>query len=44
MKFRRDSWCFFSGEVSGCVCACATYLVSVLEHMIDVLYVRLAEA
>ncbi len=34
----------FSGEVSSCVCACATHLLVSFECLINTLYVRLAEA
>jgi hypothetical protein len=34
----------FAGEVSGCLCVCATQLLVGFECLIDALYVRLAEA
>jgi hypothetical protein len=34
----------FAGEVSGCICVCATQSIVLFESLIDALYVRLAEA
>jgi hypothetical protein len=33
----------FSGEVSGCVCACVTHMLVAFECLINALYVRVAE-
>ena len=33
----------FSGEVSGCVCACAAQLLVAFECLVDALYGRLTE-
>ena len=33
----------FAGEVSGCICVCATQLIVLFESLIDALYVRLVE-
>lgn len=33
----------FSGEVSGCLCACVTQIIAFLEHIINAAYVRVTE-